>query len=304
VSEEDIRKWFDEVQEYTRENNLEEVMDDPSRIFTGDETGFQICPSTGRVLAEKGAKNVYSIDEGSSKENITVMFSFSANGKKCCPVNVYLYTRIPEKIAQSVSAEWGTARSDRGWMTCEVLYEYIANIFHPFLVSQGVIFSVVLLVDGHKSHLMYQLSVLCNKLKIEITALYPNVIRILQRVDLAVFRPAKMYWRRAVRHWHAKHSGEVLNKVTFAPLLPEVNDFAAKPEALIKGFQACGLYPLNANAVDYTKCLGKNTTRPTNEEIGRQDPSTIQHNEDASMDYATFVNIVGKEKAEKFRMNE
>ena len=58
VSEENIRKWFDEVQEYVRENNLEEVMDDPSRIFNGDETGFQICPSTGHVLAENGAKNV------------------------------------------------------------------------------------------------------------------------------------------------------------------------------------------------------------------------------------------------------
>ena len=56
--------------------------------------------------------------------------------------------------------------------------------------------------------------------------------------------------------------------------------------------------------MDYTKCFGKNTARPTNEKIGRQDPSTIQRNEDASVDYATFVNIVGKEKAEKFRMNE
>jgi hypothetical protein len=45
-----------EVQEYIRENNLEEVTDGPSRIFNGDETGFQICPSTGRVLAEKGTK--------------------------------------------------------------------------------------------------------------------------------------------------------------------------------------------------------------------------------------------------------
>ena len=56
VSEENIRQWFDEVQEYIRENNLEEFMNDPSRIFNGDETGFQICPSTGRVLAETGAK--------------------------------------------------------------------------------------------------------------------------------------------------------------------------------------------------------------------------------------------------------
>ena len=81
MCQENIRQWFDEVQEYIRENNLEEVMNDPSRIFNEDETGFQMCPSTGCVLAEKGAKNVYSIDDGSHKENITVMFSFSANGK-------------------------------------------------------------------------------------------------------------------------------------------------------------------------------------------------------------------------------
>jgi len=78
---------------------MEEIMTDSSRIFSGAETGFQMYPSTGRVLAEKETKNVYSIDKGSSKKNITVMFSFSANGKKCCPMNVYPCKRIPEKIA-------------------------------------------------------------------------------------------------------------------------------------------------------------------------------------------------------------
>jgi hypothetical protein len=93
------------------------------------------------------------------------MFSFSANEKKCCPMIVYPYKRIHRKISQSIPTEWGIARSDRGWMTCQVLYEYTANIFHPFFVSQGVIFPVVLFVDGHKSHLTYRLSVLCNRLK-------------------------------------------------------------------------------------------------------------------------------------------
>jgi hypothetical protein len=81
VSERNIRKWFDEVQEYIRENNFEEVIDDPSRLFNRGGTGFQICSFTG-CLSREGGKNMYSIDEGSSKENITVMFSFSANGKK------------------------------------------------------------------------------------------------------------------------------------------------------------------------------------------------------------------------------
>ena len=99
--------------------------------------------------------------------------------------------------------------------------------FYSFLISQGVIFPVVLFVDGHKSHLTYQLSVLCNKLKIEIIALYPDATRILQPADVAVFRPVKMYWREAVREWHAKHPGEFLNKVTFATLLREFIDFVA-----------------------------------------------------------------------------
>ena len=106
--------------------------------------------------------------------------------------------------AQSFSTEWGIARHDRGWMTCEVFHEYTANIFHPVRVSQGVICPVVLFVDGHKSHLMYQLSVLCNKLKTEIITLYPNATRILQPVDVAVIHPVKIYWWKAVGDWHAK----------------------------------------------------------------------------------------------------
>jgi len=156
-------------------------------MISGDETVFQICPSSGSVLAEKEEKNVNSIGKRSSKENITVMFSFSTNGKKCCPVIVYPYKRIPEKFAQLVPAEWEIVRSDRGWMTCEVFYEYLANIFHSFIFSQGVIFPVVLFVDCHKSRLTYRLSVLCNKLKIEIIAIYPNATRILQPADVAVF---------------------------------------------------------------------------------------------------------------------
>jgi hypothetical protein len=185
---------------------------------------------------------VNSVDVGSSKENITVMFSSSANGKTCCPMTVYPYKRIPEKISQSLPAEWVIARSDRGCMTSEVFYEYTAYVFHPFLDSQGIIFPVVLFVDSHKSHLTYQLSVL---------------------------------------------RGEILNKVIFAPLLREVIDSAAKPETRVKGFHACELCPLNANAVDYTKCLGKNATarpRRTNEKNGRQDPSTTKPNQNASMD--------------------
>jgi hypothetical protein len=164
-------------------------------------------------------------------------------------------------------------------MISEVFYEFIANVFLSiFLFSRGNNFLWCCLLLA-KSYLTYQLSVLCNELKIEVIALYPNDTKILQLADVAVLHPVRMYWQKAVRNWHAKHPGEVLNKVTFAPLLREAINSAAKLETLIKGFQPYGLYPVNANAVDYTKCLGKNATsrpRHINENIGRQDPSTIK----------------------------
>lgn len=117
VSEADIRKWFAELEEYLTENGLLDVISDPSRVFNGDETGFQICPSTGRVFAQKGAKNVYTIDKGSPKESITVMFTFSACGAIYCPMIIYPYKRIPEKYSASVNPSWGIGQSDNGWMT-------------------------------------------------------------------------------------------------------------------------------------------------------------------------------------------
>jgi hypothetical protein len=97
VSKADTRKWFDEVKEYIKEKKLEEAMSDSSRIFNRGETGFQICPATGRVLGMKVAKNVYSVLQGSSKQNITVMFTFSSDGKTCCPMIVYPCKKIPHK---------------------------------------------------------------------------------------------------------------------------------------------------------------------------------------------------------------
>jgi hypothetical protein len=35
------------VKEYIKEKKLEEAVSDPCRIFSGNEMGFQICPSTG-----------------------------------------------------------------------------------------------------------------------------------------------------------------------------------------------------------------------------------------------------------------
>lgn len=64
-----------------------------------------------------------------------------------------------------------------------------------------------------------------------------------------------------------------------------------KSEAIQHGFHACGLYPWNPPAIDYTKCTGKN--KDTN-------PDKAQKIETDAITFKTFRKIVGEKKMEMF----
>lgn len=304
VSEPNIRKWFAEIHSYLSDNNLLNILNDPRRVFNGDESGFQLCPKTGKVLAAKGTKNVYHVETSNAKESITVMFTFSAAGYACPPMVVYNYQRIPQKIVDGVPKEWGIGRSDNGWMTSELFFEYIANVYHPYLIQKGINLPVIYFLDGHKSHLTYNVSKLCKELGIEVIALYPNATRILQPADVAVFRPVKAAWKDATRLWYLENQGEPITKVNFAKVLEIALEKSLKPETLINGFKTCGLVPFDPDAIDYTKCLG-GTTNNQDENVPPNLSRPIETNSQNVITLSKFSEIVGPSKMSELKsMNE
>lgn len=213
---------------------------------------------------------MYEVDKGKAKSAITAMFTFSASGKVVPPMLIYPYQRLPSVIVNSVPDNWGIGHSDNGWMKAELFYEYIVNVFNTYLMENKVTLPVILFVDGHKSHLSYQLSTLYSELQIVLVALYPNATQIFQPADVAAFRPIKAGWKQALSKWRKGHPTEAVTRECVAPLLKEVVE-GIKPETLKNGFKACGLYPWKSEAIDFSKCLGKeiknkgesNTPKPT-----------------------------------------
>lgn len=59
VKEEDINRWFEEVEGYLQEKGLMEVIKEPERIFNTDESAFFLSPKAGKVLAKRGEKHIY-----------------------------------------------------------------------------------------------------------------------------------------------------------------------------------------------------------------------------------------------------
>lgn len=287
VSEENIKGWFTEIEIYLKEKGHFSILQDPLRVYNGDETCFQFCPKVGKVVAPKGAKNVYEVDRGEAKQNLTVMFTFSASGITTPPLIIFPNKRLPRNVLNSVPDGWGIGLSDNGWMKSGIFVDYIKNVFHPYLQSQGVEFPIILFLDGHKTHLTYDLSQLCTDLKIILIALYPNSTRIMQPADVSSFRPLKNLWKNGVLEWRRKNPYCKLSKEHFAPILKNAVTLL-KPETAANGFRACGLHPWDSQAIDYEKCLGKANTRNA-----EQMNSETQHDNEPNVKTITFEQFCG-----------
>ncbi|KAK9693320.1 DDE superfamily endonuclease [Popillia japonica] len=73
----------------------------------------------------------------------------------------------------------------------ETFYEYITNIFYPWLVQENIEFPVIIYLDNHSSHLIIALVKFCREKKTELIDLYPNSIHIMQPLDTAFIHPFK-----------------------------------------------------------------------------------------------------------------
>lgn len=209
VTEPMIRKWFQELRQYLEEENAINILDNPARIFNLDETGLQLCPKTGVVLAPKNYRAMYDVASGQEKQSITVLCNVSTNGGIVPPFIVYPLQRISKEIVQSVPDEWGIGRSDSGWMTGETFLHYIKEIFLPSLLQNNILFPVLLLVEGHKSHINMDLHEFFVQNQIILYCLQPNTTHILQPCDVGIFGPLKAAWKTVVRNFKNKYNIQI-----------------------------------------------------------------------------------------------
>ncbi|CAG4934889.1 unnamed protein product [Parnassius apollo] len=251
--ESDLRGWFDSLKEYLASENALEILEDPTRLYNADESGFKTCPESGRVLGPVGMKKFFEVKSGKEKEQLTVMACLNAAGQVVAPMVVYPLKRISRDIANNVPADWAIGKSNKGWMTAPLYFEYIVNII--WLKNNMIMKPVLLLVDGHRSHLTLQVAKYCANNQILVQALFKNSTHILQPADVSLFKCLKSGWQNIVYEYKRNSSNRHITRAGFAPLLLKVFQDRVTPEIISNGFKRCGIYPFDPSAVDYTKCM-------------------------------------------------
>lgn len=251
VTEADLRSWFADVKANVEKKNLLSLP--PEQFFNLEKSAFKLEPNKDKVLAPKGARNVYNIVSAGEKTAVTILFNVSAAGKLAPPLILFEMKSLPKRsILNKIPKGWGVGITEGGWMTSESFYSYIVNLFHPWCLKNSISFSIIRYVDNHKSHVNRPLLEFCIEKLIELTALYPNSTHILQPLYFAFFRQLKVYYPQAMDLYKKKHHLINVKKEDVPAVLEIALNLMETTEEIIRnGFRTSGLHPFNPDAVNF-----------------------------------------------------
>ena len=240
-----IRSWFVEFELFLIENG---VKDSPSQIWNADESGFPLCPKTGRVLAVKTDKNVYGIT-GDSKEQITCLCAANAAGDVLPPMHVFAGERVRYNPMANCVPNAYFGHSTNGWITTELFFGWLANHFAKLVTVRPV----VLLVDGHSSHIDLEVSRFCSENQILLYCLPPHSSHLLQPLDVGFFKSLKNAWAKECNRYRATAFGAHVTKETFSEVFRCAWLASVKISLFVNAFRECGICPLRPSAIDESK---------------------------------------------------
>lgn len=258
ITQDDIEKWFQQVLQYIVDRpEFLEAIQNKRRVYNGDECMFKLCSSSAKVLAPKGSKSVFEVTKD-DKFGLTVMATFSADGKGCKPFVIYPQERVSTQLHESFPHEKASyALTKSGWMDSSTFCLYLSRLADE-IRDDGVEFPVILFVDNHSSHVSLESSETADQLGIKMIYLYPNSTFLTQPADVAIFRSLKSIWRKENRS--AKNHQITISKNNFAGHF--IRAYEQIPKSAIKnGFFKCGIFPWDSSNIDFSKCLGKKNSR-------------------------------------------
>eukprot|EP00112_Aurelia_sp_Birch-Aquarium-sp1_P002049 Seg1223.3 transcript_id=Seg1223.3/GoldUCD/mRNA.D3Y31 product="hypothetical protein" protein_id=Seg1223.3/GoldUCD/D3Y31 len=235
--------WFDSFESFLKEHNIASA----DQIYNCDESGFplQAC-SSSKVCAEKVMKRAFHMSS-SSKTSITTLQCISASGS-VLPSAVYFPGKsLNPEYCLGFPSNVFIGFSDSGWMETYQFYAWVANHFVHQIPPRR---PVVLLIDGHLSHVDYNTSLFCKHNQILLFRLPPHTSHVMQPADRGFFNVFKGEWKKACTKFSFENPGLVVAKRTFSRVFMEAYDKTARPDVIKSSFKCAGIWPVNRHAID------------------------------------------------------
>ncbi|KAJ8028895.1 hypothetical protein HOLleu_28147 [Holothuria leucospilota] len=276
ITKESISKYFNEL------NNIlikYELKDKPHLIFNVDETGFNFEHRPTKVVAPRGIKvNAITTDKGAIT---TILAAGNAVGYVIPPYFIFKGKHMIERLKAGVYPGSGFEMTSSGWSNGEVFINYIENHFSKYLPVRDPNQHILLLYDGHTSHISMNLINYALSKKIILFVLPPHSSHLLQPLDVGTFKPLKDFYHHECQTYMRKNPGQVITRYEVCQLISKAYLKAFTPSNLIASFRKSGIFPYNKDVIDEHHFLG-DALRP-------KVPGPLPDTPAANSDYRKFL---------------
>ena len=216
----------------------------PMQIFNVDETGISIVHKPGKVVTQIGRKNVWSVTSAERGKTHTVITCVSASG--CVPpMMIYPRKRMSDKLKHGALPGTLFECTDNGWINQELYLKWL--IF--FLDNIPPARPVLLIEDGHSSHVSLNVIRLARDNNIHLLCLPAHTTCLLQPLDVGVLKSLKSNFSKCCKSYLVAHPGQVITSDVLASLVGQARPQSVTPVNTMSGFKKCGIYPLNPGEI-------------------------------------------------------
>ena len=184
----------------------------------------------------------------SSKKTISVMFCGSAIGEMLPPFIIYQGKNMWDRWCHGGPKGSMFANTTNGWFDVCTFSEWFHKLFLKHVQEKPG--KKLLIGDNLASHLSYDVIETCKNNNIQFVCLPANATHLMQPLDLSYFSSLKQKWRTMLTDKATQHPNlPLMDRDSFPSMIKELMGKVDSKRLLPRGFEKCGLVPLNKNKV-------------------------------------------------------
>ena len=239
-----VCEYFQELEITLDKYNLR---DKPHLIYNIDEKGVMQNHTPPSVVAGTDFHPPSVVSQ--KGQTTTIIGCGSASGVAVPPFFVFAGKRFVTDLMKNSSPGADGMMSDSGWVNTDVFRYYMQHHLTKFLPQRDSEQHLLIILDGHKSHISLDLVEWAKQQNIILFILPAHCSHILQPLDVGCYGPfQRMY--NSTCHKFMRETSASITRYNICELSCKVYSKALSADNLHSAFMRTGIYPLDSTAIN------------------------------------------------------
>lgn len=237
----------------------------PCDIYNIDETGVHTVQNPGKIIAQKGKKQVGKITSAERGSLVTVCCAVNALGNSVPPFFIFPRVNFKQYMLKNAPVGSSGSANPSGWMNNTIFLEFMKHFSSHAKPSKES--PVLVIYDNHESHISLDVINYSRENGICLLTLPPHCSNKMQPLDISVFYPFKKFYNKEADKWMLNNPGQTITIYEVSELVGKAFSPAFTSSNIETGFRKSGIYPYDENIFTDIDFLSSAVTDRPNPEI-------------------------------------